>query len=431
MGCDRPDVDDLEASADRALAIALEFGDHNLEVRALADGGLALITQGHLRDGFDRLDSAMAAIAAGEVTDFALAGRCFCSMLSSCDRAGDVNRVDEWVRMMREMLGQVPGATPRVLTTHCLLAYGSVLATAGRWTEAEEVMIEALGPTASRSLSHRVETTCNLARVRIEQGRLEEAAVLIAPYEDHVAACEPIARIRVLTGEPELAAAAARRGLKEMKGDALRAAKLLARLVEADLAMGDLEDATLAADRLAELASHAESTTLVGEAALARGRVASAAGDHGAAVGHYEAAREAFVDRPFLAGTARLALAESLAGTGNDAGAIDEARAAAAIFERLGANGSSDRAAALLRSLGAPVRPRSTDGQERAAAALSAREAEVLDLVRQGCTNAEIAARLYISPKTAEHHVSRILSKLGVRTRAEAAALAGARSVNP
>ncbi len=88
MACDRPDVDELEASADRALAIALEFHDHNLEVRALADGGLALVTQGRVREGFDRLDSAMAAISAGEVDDFNIAGKCFCSMLSGCERVG-------------------------------------------------------------------------------------------------------------------------------------------------------------------------------------------------------------------------------------------------------------------------------------------------------------------------------------------------------
>ena len=44
---------------------------------------------------------------------------------------------------------------------------------------------------------------------------------------------------------------------------------------------------------------------------------------------------------------------------------------------------------------------------------LTAREPEVLDLVRQGYSNAEIAGRLFISPKTAEHHVGRILAKLG------------------
>jgi DNA-binding NarL/FixJ family response regulator len=428
MACDRPDIDELEASADRALTIALEFGDHDLEVCALADSGVALITQGRLREGLDRLDGAMAAISAGELADYSLAGRCFCSMLTGCDRAGDVNRVEEWMRVMRETMLEPNGGRPKVLATHCLVAYGSLLAATGRWTEAEEVMTESLAPTASRSFGHRVETTMNLARIRIEQGRIEDAQALIAPYEDHVLACEPIARVRLVAGDPGLASAAARRGLKEMKGDAVRGAALLARLVEAEIALGDLGAAADAADGLADLAARTEVDALAGEAELARGRVAAAAGDHAAATAHFERARERFGDRPYLAATARLALADSLSATGDSARAIDEARAAVAVFERLGAVPAVDRAAALLRQLGAPMRTRSADGQDRAVGELSVREREVLDLIRQGSTNAEIAARLYISPKTAEHHVSRILAKLGVRTRTEAAAVAAARS---
>ena len=81
---------------------------------------------------------------------------------------------------------------------------------------------------------------------------------------------------------------------------------------------------------------------------------------------------------PLLMGTARTELAEALAAQGDTPAAVGEARAAAAIFERLGARAGTDRVAALLRSLGATAPARSRDGQDRAVASLSAREAEVL-----------------------------------------------------
>ena len=112
-----------------------------------------------------------------------------------------------------------------------------------------------------------------------------------------------------------------------------------------------------------------------------------------------------------------------MADMGDAPAAITEARAALACFERLGATGARDRAAALLRALGETGRMRPQDLGEPATT-LTRREQEVLELVRAGLTNPQIAERLFISPKTAEHHVGRILTKLGVRSRAEAAALA-------
>jgi len=84
----------------------------------------------------------------------------------------------------------------------------------------------------------------------------------------------------------------------------------------------------------------------------------------------------------------------------------------------------------MLRSLGDTERRRAL-APSAAVGSLSPREGEVLDLLRQGMTNAEIAERLYISAKTAEHHMSRVLTKLGVRSRAEAAALAFTASREP
>ena len=72
-----------------ALELALEFGDPDLEARARADRGLALINQGRIAEGFDQLDQAMAAIVAGTVSPL-LSGTIFCAMLSACERTGDL-----------------------------------------------------------------------------------------------------------------------------------------------------------------------------------------------------------------------------------------------------------------------------------------------------------------------------------------------------
>jgi DNA-binding CsgD family transcriptional regulator len=156
---------------------------------------------------------------------------------------------------------------------------------------------------------------------------------------------------------------------------------------------------------------------------LAAAQVGASAGDE-AAVAHLEAALELLsrLGMPFEEGRAHLELAGVVAAREPEL-AIAEARAGLEIFERLGAAREADRAAGLLRSLGASGRSAPKRPGE-----LTKREREVLVLLEHGLSNKEIAARLYIAPKTASHHVSQILSKLGVRTRAEAAAFAARES---
>ena len=324
------------------------------------------------------------------------------------------------------------GGRPRVLQTHCLVAYGALLFRIGRWNEAEAVVAEALGPHGSSSLGHRVESLATLASLRIEQGRLDEATQLLAGHEDRIAAARPLARIHLASDEPDLAAGLLQRALRQLRGDQLRAAPLLGLLVVAELARGNVEAADTAAKDLSARAAAAESEEAALEAALAAGRVAVAQGRAEQAVEVLCGAADGLDadERPALVATLRLELAEALALTGDTDAAIAEARAAHAVFSRLGATRNEDRSAAMLRRLGAPATAARRAVGLDTLAGLSSRELEVLELLRQGLTNAEIAARLFISPKTAEHHVGRILTKLGVRSRAEAAAVAASRPLN-
>jgi DNA-binding NarL/FixJ family response regulator len=119
---------------------------------------------------------------------------------------------------------------------------------------------------------------------------------------------------------------------------------------------------------------------------------------------------------PLEVAQARAALARTL-GSYAPAAAVEEARLALGTFERLGATRDADATAAFLRALGAPART-----LPKGHGTLTRRESEVPSLLAEGCSNTDIADRLYISRRTAEHHVARILSKLGLRNRAEAAA---------
>ncbi|MGE0601486.1 MAG: AAA family ATPase [Dehalococcoidia bacterium] len=96
----------------------------------------------------------------------------------------------------------------------------------------------------------------------------------------------------------------------------------------------------------------------------------------------------------------------------------DDQVAAIATFDSMGATATADRARQELRRRGVlslPPRPRAATRSNPAG--LTNRQLEVARLIAQGLTNAEMAQRLYISEKTADHHVSAVLGKLGLASR--------------
>jgi DNA-binding NarL/FixJ family response regulator len=412
-----------------ALDLARRHGDLDLQIESLARTGLLAVAAGDVAGGTDLLDEAMAMASAGDASDLRTVGTAYCAMTDATGLLGDEDRLAQWSEVLTRYgtgqgFGPLDGGATEgphgSLAVFCGACCGGMHLVTGRLDDAEATLLAAIAELRETGLASRcVHPVTQLAELRVLQGRFEEARALLDPYADLAEAVRPLAALEIALGAPEEAAARLTEHLSRLGRGALAAVPWLALLVDAAIASAQAPVAREASDQLHAIAARTASRRHRGEAALAAGKVALAGGEAGAAELLREAAR-LFADSSMAlaACRARMLLARTLAGTDVPV-AITEARAALAAFDRLGAVADADAAAAFLRKLG--VRGRTGPKDHRS---LSAREREVLRLVALGLSNHEIAERLYISPKTAGHHVSSILAKLGLRSRTEAAAYA-------
>jgi DNA-binding CsgD family transcriptional regulator len=412
------DLDVQQRLYEEAIATARRCQDGDLECEALAALGIMLAFSGQVTEGMTRLDESLAAICAGEVDDLSVVEGVFCGLFTACERTNDVGRAEQWLRAADDYVRRRGFAA---VGGYCRAYYGGILTAAGRWAEAEAELTSALTVFPRIHEQTRGSVLCRLANLRLHQGRLEEAAELLRALDQHEDAVRPLAVLHLLRGEPDVARDLLERTLAAGGLEDAAEGALLALLVDARLAVGAVEQAREAADRMAALAERQSAPFLRGLAALAGGKlcVAEGSGDPGscfhAAMRHFAQAR-----LPVDAARTQLELARALVAD-RPAAAAAQATAALEAFERLRADRDTKAAEALLRSLGVGTRP-----GPRSHATLTRREAEVLELVGRGLSNAQIAERLFISPKTVEHHVGRILAKLGLPSRARAVAYAAA-----
>ena len=205
--------------------------------------------------------------------------------------------------------------------------------------------------------------------------------------------------------------------------DRVKAAEVAVRVL---LALGRLDEAAAWADRV-PFESGGRRTGIFGAiAARARAAVLLATGrpEDATRIATAGAAAADAAHAPVWAGRCRTLAGETLAAAGSPDAAREQLRSVALDLDALGALGPRDAALKMLRRLGerprTPARsPAAGDGDDRRLAPLSPREREVAMEVAAGRTNAQIAHRLHLSERTVEKHVSNLLGKLGLTTRAE------------
>ena len=368
------------------------------------------------RDAFSAV-LAMAGVIGGEYGDPLTAAQMSCMTMVVCGSCFDLERATQWVQSLQ---GFIERYGCPFLYAECRTYYGRVLFENGDWAAAETLLAEAISMSQGLFEAPHAFASGTLAELRLAQGRVEDAARVLRGVEGRTEAAAAVASVRLQQGEPAAAAAVLRRRLAATSPNRLDVAAVIELLGEAEIALSDSSAAVERGRALIALgtASHCDLIVAHGERLLGH---ALAASDVPAACAHLETALAAFVHAgiPYRTAQTRLMLAQVLGHRDREvAGA--EARAALAVFEDLEASRDADAAAALMRDLGikaARTGPKNTGR-------LTGREQEVLALLGEGLSNPEIARRLFLSRKTVEHHVARILSKLGLRGRAEAAALA-------
>ena len=271
-----------------------------------------------------------------------------------------------------------------------------------------------------------------LAMTYLRRGRWDEAvatAEIVLRYPgvsvpSRITALAALGSVRVRRGEDDALAVLDEALVLALPSGSLHRIGLVREARAEALALaGDGEGAAAEAEALFEQAAAKRHPWFTGEAAVRLRRVGRAVAAAGwlaepyraALAGDWRGAADAW-ERLGCPYEAARALAE-----GDEAARLEALRR----FEELGARPAAEALRRQLRDAGAARIPRGPRSATRENPfGLTPRQMEVLALLAEGLTNTEIAARLHLSPKTVDHHVSAVLGKMDVHTREAAAELA-------
>ncbi|HEY5225055.1 MAG TPA: response regulator transcription factor [Microbacteriaceae bacterium] len=404
------DTDGAHAVAVGAMAIGDRFGEPDLSSLARQLGGRALIESGDVAGGMQLLDDAMLIATTEPVSELGK-GLVYCAVVGSCQRIFAVDRAREWSdvldswRAAQSQLGMFNGT--------CRVHRAELMQLGGAWSNALD---EAVIVSSGASADERERAAAYYEQAEIHRLRGSEADAERAYERTSELGGDPqpgLALLRLQQGRLDVAVGAIRRAVSTTR-TSLGRARFLPAHVEIMLAAGEQEHAAEAARDLAAIAEKYDTPVLRAMSAQARGFVALAASEPVKALPLLRDALSIWlvVPAPYAAARVRVGLAAAYAALGDTDGARLEFAAARTVFAGLAA-------APDLLQLVHPLAD-----QEVASSILSSRELQVLRLAATGRTNKEIATELVLSTRTVDRHVSNILTKLSVPSRAAATAYA-------
>jgi DNA-binding NarL/FixJ family response regulator/tetratricopeptide (TPR) repeat protein len=447
------------SEGEAALEVAIAAGDRFAETELLNTLGMAYVSLGDVDKGVTSLERAVA--LAREDDDFDSLSTAYSNLADMYALAG---RTREALETANTGLAATPSHHVR---SHLwiTLTVAEMSFAAGEWRAAQE----ALSPTPTRG-SGLLFVFRQLVGAEVELGIGDEdaAAACLDAAKDLVAVTsEPqwialygALRADLLTRRRDLAGAqrAVQDALDRLEvctDDVMGIARIscVGMRVETDRAQRarDLREPAERRDALTRARIHVDRLTAAAQdggpverARLAQGKAEMAEARGRGAAREWRRAAEAWekIDRPYPVANARWHEAEALAAADDRAGAAQAASAALGVAEQLGSQWLArevrtlaERARLDLRGVAASASggAGATNGDGAGSAGrteeadpfgLTPRERQVLALLAEGATNRQIGAALYMAEKTASVHVSRILAKLGVQGRTQAAAVA-------
>jgi DNA-binding CsgD family transcriptional regulator/tetratricopeptide (TPR) repeat protein len=402
------ELDAAHAASAAIVTIAEASGEADLAAAARHGQGRALIQQGQVASGLRLLDETMLAVVAGELSPI-MTGLMYCSVIATCREVYALSRAREWTSALSRWCEQ---QSEMVFTGACLVHRAEIMQLHGDWPDA---MAEACRASERARRADRkppaaaLYQQAEIHRLRGEFAQAEEAyrAASLLGYEPQPG----LALLRMAQERSDVASAAIRR-LLSATTDRLQRARLLPAHLDIMLGVGDLEEGRRACAEIQTLAELFDTDALHAIGAHARGATALAEGHAQAALGPLRQALDAWqrLEAPYESARTRVLMGLACRDLGDREASALEFAAARATFEHLGARPDLVRLDALEAS--------------RDAHPLTARERDVLRLVVAGQTNKAIAAALGLSERTIDRHVSNILTKLDVPSRAAATARA-------